>query len=165
METKDVDRPVLVQLNAEEESIIQSAHRLLLSFKSNSLIRIYKIKNGNEIKFWKDIFNLAKKNLLNDPLRYIIKLNDKDDKRTKVSSIVETLIDEAFNEKVKQVLIQRQKFLKKEEALRDIDNNLSLEYRYQINRANKTIKFCERTKKKNNIFSGIKVILYFYKLG
>jgi hypothetical protein len=163
MENKD--RRVCVQLNAEEKALIQSACVLLLSFKSNSLIRIYKIKNGNEIKFWKDVFDLAKGNLVNDPFRYIVKLNDNDDKRTKVSSMVESLIDEAFDEKVKQVLIQKQKLLEKEKNILKTDHDLSQNYKYQINRNNKTIKFCERTKKKNNIFSGIHVILYFYKLG
>jgi len=165
MKSQDMGVPVSVQLNVEEEELIQSACKLLECFKSNSLIRIYKIKNGNEIKFWKDMFNLAKENLANNPLNYLLKLNDNDDKRTKVSSMVENLIDEAFNEKVKQLLIQRQRFLEKEKAIHKIDYDLSREYKYQIDRSNRTIKFYEKTRKKNNILSGIHVILYFYRLG
>jgi len=165
MKSQDMGVPVSVQLNVEEEELIQSACKLLECFKSNSLIRIYKIKNGNEIKFWKDMFNLAKENLANNPLNYLLKLNNNDDKRTKVSSMVENLIDEAFNEKVKQLLIQRQRFLEKEKAIHKIDYDLSREYKYQIDRSNRTIKFYEKTRKKNNILSGIHVILYFYRLG
>ncbi len=165
MKNENIKAPVCVQLNAEEEYLVQAACRLLSSFKSNSLIRMYKIKNGNEIKFWKDIFNLAKENLASNPLNYLIKLDDNNDQRTKVSSMVENLINEAFSEKVKQLLIQKQRFLEKEKSVHKINHDLSREYKYQIDRNNKTIKFCERTKKKNNIFSGIHIILYFYRLG
>jgi hypothetical protein len=165
MKSQDMGVPVSVQLNVEEEELIQSACKLLECFKSNSLIRIYKIKNGNEIKFWKDMFNLAKENLANNPLNYLLKLNDNDDKRTKVSSMVENLIDEAFNQEVRQLLIQKQRFLEKEKAIHKIDYDLSRKYKYQINRSNRTIKFYEKTRKKNNILSGIHVILYFYRLG
>ncbi len=165
MKSEDVSMPVLVQLNAEEEALVQSASILLLSFKSNSLLRMYKIKNGREIKFWKDVFVLAKDNLNNNPLNYLIKLNDNDDRRTKVSFMVENLIDEAFNQKVRQLLLQRQRFLEKEEAVHKINYDISREYRYQIDRHNKTIKFCERNKRNKNIFSGIHIILFFYRLG
>ena len=156
METINPDMPVVTQLNSEEEKIIQSVNLLLIKFKSNSLLRICKIKSDIDRKFLRDIFCNAIKRLVADPRYCLVISSDKTEKRDRVSFIAEKLIDQVFNEKVEILLNQKNKLKNM-----DIKNDKIF---YEINRNKKTIKFCEKINKKNHILSVVHTILYFYKL-